>query len=958
MRKLYSLLVALLAVATSAWADLPAGATTAPLDGHIYYIVGNSPAQPYYLTTVGDTVFGQATLAPQNKAYQWYCITDGQTYQFVNMNNGRWLGNLNTAVTSRVEYTLNATDAFTTGCASLRDTGTQKYKLIKKDGRVSSGTKVIQNDNLSTDFCFLPLQTGEATEGGTFTVDKTTGSFTSTNTAGTLAAVWTSNTTPQFTINCGVNNMAWDGNNIKAYGGQSGSSTYTISAGSAYVITAFSFDFIGCQAATENVTFGSTTLQSSNTETQHAELTGLTAMNASFGLSGGNNGIKITNFTVTIAPATSVAETEFSFDVFPYIHTSQIPYRIPAIGTAQDGSIVCVADYRFTRADIGGGRLDLHVRRSHDNGRTWDKIMMPEVMTGDGNTAVGHQKCGYGDPCIVGDRESPRMMITSCSGTPGFFAGNRNHHQGWARWYSDDNGLTWSEPTYLDEDFVYSKFDQSKYGQIQGWFIGSGKICQSQTTKVGQYYRLYCVGSSNKSGVGTANWVMYSDDFGETWDFLGGCDQSPIPGGDEPKAEELPDGSILLSSRTTGGRNFNIFHFTDTRTAQGSWDGVCFSGSGNNGVIAQGNACNGEVMLIPCVRNSDQKEMFILLQSVPFGSGRSNVGIYYKELTSLADFATPQAIAANWTGRHQASFVASAYSTMTWQQDNTVGFLFEEDTYCSGGGGYNILYKNFSLEQLTGGAYTYKADVSRDQFTAAGVGARVDDLLSDSHFGTFVGQYTDDARAAITSAYDTYQANPTKAAYETFNAALTQLPCVEIQPGQAYRLRNYGRGNQDYYLKATTEKLTVDRAAENDNQKFIFEAQADGSWAIKNKATGAYIDHTLANETRTPMSATPSPYAVKSLPEGLSSLKSLAGSGPNYFLHLSADVDRIVPWQANSPAANNASFWYIEPTDVADAITAAPAAEAVSPIYDLQGRQLNAAPRHGLYIQRGRKLAK
>ena len=104
--------------------------------------------------------------------------------------------------------------------------------------------------------------------------------------------------------------------------------------------------------------------------------------------------------------------------------------------------------------------------------------------------------------------------------------------------------------------------------------------------------------------------------------------REPRASGDEPKAEELPDGSILLSSRCTGGRNFNIFTFSDTRSGQGTWGQVAFSGSGNKGVTALSNACNGEVLLVPVTRKKDKKTMFLLLQSLPFGSGRANVGIY------------------------------------------------------------------------------------------------------------------------------------------------------------------------------------------------------------------------------------------------------------------------------------------------------------------------------------------
>lgn len=395
-------------------------------------------------------------------------------------------------------------------------------------------------------------------------------------------------------------------------------------------------------------------------------------------------------------------------DVFRTRTLADIPYRIPAIATTKDGTLVAVSDYRYCHSDIGAGRIDFHFRRSDDNGKTWGNIYIPTTMQGDGDLTPGHQEAGYGDAALVADRGSRRMLILCCSGSPLFGYSTPERHQGMARFYSEDGGLTWSSPEYIEEETIYRPLAESQYGQVSGWFVGSGRILQSRTIKVGKYYRLYCAGMT-RNGKEDANWVLYSDDFGQTWNFLGGCDASPIPGGNEPKCEELPDGNLLLSSRAWGGRFYNIFSFTDVKKAEGAWAKRAFSGQGNKGVTAEQNSCNGEVMLVPVVRVSDNKKMHILLQSLPFGEKRANVGIYYKELVSPADYATPEAVARDWTGRYQVSTLPSAYSTMTLQKDNALGFLYEEETYCnSSKGGYNIVYKRLTIEDITNGAYRYR----------------------------------------------------------------------------------------------------------------------------------------------------------------------------------------------------------------------------------------------------------
>lgn len=808
----------------------------------------------------------------------------------------------------------------------------------------------------------------------TVAVNMNTGSFTSTNAAGNWAQTWTSTATaPQLTLNAGANNMSVANSNatrIQAFRGNYEPQAYTLTAGSDYSIAAYSFDFVMSGSTAITVKDAANKTYTSSAVSQTISCTGLTESSTSFTLSGSNNGIDITNMLVTIRKAQ--IEPEPQFEIFPTLTSQAIPYRIPAIATAYDGTIVAAADYRYSRVDIGSGRIDLHLRRSHDNGQTWDPIMKPAVMTGNGNTTAGNQKAGYGDPCIVGDIESPRMLLTSCSGTPGFFDGTRTHHQGWAHWWSEDNGATWSQPIYQDEDYIYSKFDKSVYGPIRGWFVGSGKICQSRTTKVGSYYRLYCVGSSCREGSReTANWALYSDDFGQTWEFLGGCDYSPVPGGDEPKAEELPDGSILLSSRTTGGRNYNIFTFTDTKTAQGSWGSVAFSGASNNGVTALSNACNGETMLIPVTRKADNKDMFLLLQSVPFGSGRANVGIYYKELESLADYRTPEAIAKNWTGRHQSSYISSAYSTMTWQQDNTIGFVYEEDTYGTNGGGYTIIYKNYSVEQITDSAYTYKAGVDGDSLTALGMQQVVENVTAPANVGSTVGQYTEDAASILVEAYNAYAQNPTRSGYEKLNASIATAPRVGIDNGIYYTIRNYGRGTQNYLLTASTAAvLTATTTTGSDNTKWRFELSPTDPnvyYLYNKKYENSIIGPTLAVETRSVLGTNETlagVFRVISTEDGLSKFQCLNPTNTTYaYMHLAGDNQRIVPWLANSPAANNASFWYIEPTEdvVTDIDDIMEGIEAISPSdawYDLQGRPVQNPVSGQIYIGRGKVIRK
>lgn len=392
-----------------------------------------------------------------------------------------------------------------------------------------------------------------------------------------------------------------------------------------------------------------------------------------------------------------------SFKVFDN-GTSNIPYRIPAIAVANNGDIIAVADYRYSGQDIGvekDGRVDLRFKRkNHETGGWNDEETLIEAGVVNGVFTA------YGDPCIVADSESDRVLVTCCAGNVSFQKGTHENHQDWVAFYSEDNGKTWTTPNVLT-DQVFEQLDRRNDGEIKCFFIGSGKIAQSKLHKADEYYRLYCAALVRTAGDAYANYVFYSDDFGLSWKLLGTVEDCPIPeGGDEPKVEELPDGNILISSRISGGRAFNKFTYSDIERGEGKWGRPAVSNSETNGVVASLNACNGEILMIPVKDNVSGETLNLLLQSVPFGpEGRSHVGINYKVLKSGDDYATAEAIANDWDGTYGVSLTTSAYSTMTVDAEGNIAFLFEENGL---NGGYDIVYISLPVEKITFGRYSYK----------------------------------------------------------------------------------------------------------------------------------------------------------------------------------------------------------------------------------------------------------
>lgn len=774
----------------------------------------------------------------------------------------------------------------------------------------------------------------------------------------TYKNAWTSTqTAPQVRLTAVANNMLAKDNNLWAYvGNKVLPSDYTLTAGAGYSIRGFEFDAKSAEAG-KHLTVAAGNKSFTTTETaQHMSWTGDNDTPAAkFTLSGSNNAALLTDFYVTVTR--QIAKPEPQQNVFVYNNSTPVTYRIPAITSAKNGTVLAVTDSRHTgMGDIGAGRIDLFLSRSTDNGTTWSN---PDVLRDASGNAVAQgigkdngvnandrRNAGYGDAAIVADRESNDVILLSASGQVGFFGSTRNTPIAVARWYSHDNGTTWTQPDDIT-DHIYSLFDgadKSPRGKVEALFFGSGRIVQSHRVKVGTHYRLYAVvvGRNTSPNV-HANWVLYSDDFGKNWNVLGKGTIPAVPeNADEPKAEELPDGSVLVSSRVGGGRYFNIYRFTDVKTGEGKWGNVAYSRLKK----ASSNACNGEVMVVPVQKRATGEKLYLALQSVPFGpSGRTNVGINYKPLAAATDFDTPANFSNNWEGTHEASRIGSAYSTMTWQNDNTLGFLYEEETFRTAGqGGYTIVYKNYSIEQITDSVYTYAADNSwtvADDLRTKMVAHRVAAITA----GRYVGQYTAAAAAAANAAAATYNAAPSAEAYEQFNAQMEQLPTVEVDSKKLYRLRNEGYLSTQgaLYLKANVGGTAYEGAAlEETDDAFFFAllpAGNPGEYVLYNEKTKTYLPKFGADNVTPALVSDVANAGVFTLitrPDGRTSLSGVNFSGRKA-VHLAREK-KLVPWNIDS----GASYWMLEETDKLTAVKKAEGrTQAEVRQFDLQGRRAN-----------------
>ena len=386
-----------------------------------------------------------------------------------------------------------------------------------------------------------------------------------------------------------------------------------------------------------------------------------------------------------------------------------IPYRIPAIATTANGYVFAINDYRPCGNDIGFGEVDLVMRHSTKAGEEWNGTSWTapvKIADGAGKDATETWLTGFGDPAVVADRERNEILVMSVCGNRlcwhgNYGAGTEQNPENPNRIarlriiYNEESGK-WetTQPEEVTYD-IYPLFkDKDGKAHVGSMFIGAGRIAQSSMIKVGDYYRIYCAVWAVETGSGRHhNYALYSDDFGKSWNLLGelGNDfnDSPAPYGNEPKCEELPDGSVLLSSRKGYGRYFNVFHYTNFEKAEGYWDGVV--STDRVGDLKFGsNDTNGEPLRVGNV----------LFQSVPTGNNRSGVSIFYKVLADDPATYNPTELSKGWK-KIQITDLESAYSSMCILPDGNIGLYYEEEP-----GGYSMVYVPVELDK-TLDAVTY-----------------------------------------------------------------------------------------------------------------------------------------------------------------------------------------------------------------------------------------------------------
>lgn len=232
-------------------------------------------------------------------------------------------------------------------------------------------------------------------------------------------------------------------------------------------------------------------------------------------------------------------------DVFTSGTEGYHTFRIPALVTAPDGTLIAFAEGRKENTgDPGRGDIDLVCKRSTDNGATWSPV---KVLDDPG------QGWGASNPTPVTDRDTGRVWILYNRWEPGHGTEScrpgTDNNQTWAR-YSQDHGATWSEPIELTRA-------SRQYDEWGAMFLGPGGAIQARGGRLivpaamkPDIYNFYLsVGGFTGATSLMRAYVLYSDDHGKSWK-RGALVKAQT---NENQVVELEDGAILMDARQGAG---------------------------------------------------------------------------------------------------------------------------------------------------------------------------------------------------------------------------------------------------------------------------------------------------------------------------------------------------------------------------------------------------------------------
>ncbi len=383
-------------------------------------------------------------------------------------------------------------------------------------------------------------------------------------------------------------------------------------------------------------------------------------------------------------------------------------YRIPAIVTASDGSLVAVSDARKQHIHDITNDIDMLSRRSNDNGQTWNSpITIAKGTTGTTSGAFDCQSSiGYGDASFAALPNGDLL----CAFIHGYGFGLNSSTKLSDNSYviSRDNGQTWGESKYMrDKNNNKLRLLTDYRGNIapgnmcvvkSGLLAGKVLACYrtvSTTTSVDfnhryNYFVTYDPSNDCWDMLSNSARIIYSERYSSysRYDNYFRYSNSATSGNgtdDEAQLIEIGENTFLMSIRSGGDykREFAIITLKE-----GNSNSVYYSANAlsNCGMSSTGSEANGAICKYTALK--DDAETEYLIHSVPTAGASADSGFNNTTRSALCLYTVPTKSVSSsgfsWTKGLCISDPdddldeTAQYSSITTQQDGTIGILFED----------------------------------------------------------------------------------------------------------------------------------------------------------------------------------------------------------------------------------------------------------------------------------------
>lgn len=323
-------------------------------------------------------------------------------------------------------------------------------------------------------------------------------------------------------------------------------------------------------------------------------------------------------------------------------------YRIPGIATTNTGTLIAVYDNRYEHSGDLPANIDVGMSRSTDGGYTWEPMKVVMDM------GEPQENNGVGDPAILVDPATNTIWVAalwskgnrSIAGSkPGLSPDTTGQ---FVLAYSQDDGITWSEPFSITEQIKNPIWHLYFNGP------GAGMVMQDGTLV---FPSQYWDETTRPSRVGIPHSsIIYSKDNGKTWHSGVGAKRNTT----EAQVVETTPGTLMLNMRDNRG----YFRSVATTTDMGqTWTEHHTSWSALPDPVCQAALIKERV----AVGNTEKDVLFF---SNVNSSGR-RVDMTVKASLNLGE---------SWSPEHELLIderPCYGYSSMSKIDEHTIGLLYE-----------------------------------------------------------------------------------------------------------------------------------------------------------------------------------------------------------------------------------------------------------------------------------------